>query len=375
MAGKQLSYDYQNDKRDLGDVFEQIIKSRPVLTNIFSVGGKATNTKHEWLEDIVAPKSWTLNAGYTAADGLMTLVSTTGIKVGDVLQFEKTTGARSTFNAIVTTVTSSTEIAISTYGSTTDEDLASGAIVTLLGRPKNESTEASADNGYEPTTAYNYTQIMDRTAKVSLTSIEIPKYGIGGALNYQVERQLTDIAYELANTAINMPRVERDSSNAGTMGGFMRFLKQGTGNVVDASSAALSQTILNNAFEVARANGADNLTTIACHPLQARKISAFNTTGDNPMIMRDETVAGSYVTRYVSDQGDVVNIVADRNFNKDEVAIIDPTKITLVPMRRFQDKDATPAGADYVARRIIGEYTLEVKNASNSHVYIKDLAI
>jgi hypothetical protein len=51
-----------------------------------------------------------------------------------------------------------------------------GSIVYLMGRPKNDSTDASADNGYEPITEYNYTQIFDRTAKVSLTSVEIPKY-------------------------------------------------------------------------------------------------------------------------------------------------------------------------------------------------------
>gem|GEM_PF-3321105 len=61
MSGKQLSYDYVNSKRDLGDVFVQIIKSRPILSNLFGVSGEAKNTKHEWLEDVVTPLSWTLN--------------------------------------------------------------------------------------------------------------------------------------------------------------------------------------------------------------------------------------------------------------------------------------------------------------------------
>ena len=57
--------------------------------------------------------------------------------------------------------------------------MADETIVTLVGRPKNESTSATADDGYEPEAKYNYTQIMDRTAKVSKTSVEIDKYGIG----------------------------------------------------------------------------------------------------------------------------------------------------------------------------------------------------
>gem|GEM_PF-6520599 len=34
----------------------------------------------------------------------------------------------------------------------------------------------------------------------------------------------------------------------------MWFLQQETGNVVDASGGAISQTIINNAFELARSN-------------------------------------------------------------------------------------------------------------------------
>jgi len=83
------------------------------------------------------------------------------------------------------------------------------------------------------------------------------------------------------------------------------------------------------------------------------------------------------VTTFVSDQGTVMTIVADRNFDKDKVALLDMSKIALVPLqnRAFQDKDATLPGADYVARRIIGEYTLQVKNAADSHAYIHSLDV
>jgi hypothetical protein len=38
-----------------------------------------------------------------------------------------------------------------------------------------------------------------------------------------------------------------------------------------------------------------------CNYEQARKISAFNTSGNNPIISRSETTAGSYVMQFVSD--------------------------------------------------------------------------
>lgn len=382
MAGFQLSYDYQNSKRDLSDSFMAVVAKSPVLSTLIKVEWVATNTKHEFLEDVVSPSQRTIKAGnaYVAASGAMVLTSNVSMKVWDILEFELPTGAMGTLKAKVTAINVNGEgISISVYGGSTDQNMAAGTIIGLLSRPKNESTDATSDNGYEPSVKYNQTQIFDRTAKVSLTSIEIPKYGIGGALDYQVERQLSDIAYELNKTMLRSPRVTRTASEAGTMGGIMWFLQSEAGNSVDAASSAISMAHINNAVEKAKTNGADNLSVILCHPLQARKISAFNTSGSNPltMIQRTDTTTGNYVTTFVSDQGDVMTIVADRNMDKDKVALLDLNKIALVPLqnRQFQDKDATPAGADYIARRIIGEYTLQVKNAGQSHSYIYGLTM
>jgi len=283
-----------------------------------------------------------------------------------------------TLKAKVTNVNiNGTTISITVYGGSVDQNMVAGAKVSLLARPKNEATKANPDNGYQPSTEYNYTQIFDRTALVSNTSIEIPKYGIGGALNYQVERQLMDIAYEMNRTILRSPRVQRTASENGTMGGIMRFLAQAGGNSVDANGVAITPSIMNNGFETAKQNGAQGINLILCNPVQARKISAFNTNGNNPMVQRNDTTTGSYVTTYVSDQGDVVTIVADRNFDKDKIALLDMTKIVMVPLqnRQMTDKDATAPGDDFVARRIIGEYTLEVKNADTCHAYIYNLTM
>jgi hypothetical protein len=380
MADKQNSYEYQNSVRDLSGAFTQVLQSSPVLSTMINVSGVATNTKHEWLEEVVSQVQRSIKAGtpYVAASGTIVLTSNHGVKVNDILEFELPTGAMGTLKAKVTTVdVGGEEIDITVYGGSVDQNMAAATKVFLLSRPKNEATEASADNGYEPTKEYNYTQIFDRTAKVSLTSLEVKMYGISDALNYQVERQLLDIAYEMNRTILRSPRVQRTSTEAGTMGSIMWFLQNATGNSVDANGAGIDATAINNAVEVANANGATNVTTLLCNPVQARKISSFNIAGNNPVIQRADTTTGSYVTTFVSDQGNVMTIVADRNFDKDKVALLDMSKISMVPLqnRQFQDKDATLPGADYVARRIIGEYTLQVKNAGQSHSYIYDLAI
>jgi len=42
----------------------------------------------------------------------------------------------------------------------------------------NEATEASANTGYEPVAAFNYSQIFDRVAKLSRTAMNTGMYGI-----------------------------------------------------------------------------------------------------------------------------------------------------------------------------------------------------
>jgi len=93
--------------------------------------------------------------------------------------------------------------------------------------------------------------------------------------------------------------------------------------------------------------------------------------------MRSETTTGNYVRNFISDFGDQANIVYSYNMDKDKVAVIDSSLIRLRPMkgRGFQDMDATPAGCDYVERRILGEYSLEIRNAAEAHVFINALTV
>jgi hypothetical protein len=77
---KELSYNYQNTKRDLSDVFSVIVKNKPVLTTLIPMDGAVpTATKHEWLEDVVSPKSWVVTTAYVAGDGEVLTTNTTGL--------------------------------------------------------------------------------------------------------------------------------------------------------------------------------------------------------------------------------------------------------------------------------------------------------
>lgn len=57
------------------------------------------------------------------------------------------------------------------------------------------------------------------------------------------------------------------------MGGIVEFLAIG-GNTVDAATAVLTETIMNDAFEQVASTGG-NVDTILCNPVQHRVISTF----------------------------------------------------------------------------------------------------
>jgi len=374
-VNKELSFDYNNLKRDLSDVFDVIIKSKPVLSTLIPMDWEvATATKHEWLEDVVSPKSWILDGAYTADDWEITVVSAEGLVVGSIITFEKPTWASSTLTAKVTDITWKVAT-IAIYGDdSVDENLADASIVKLISVPKGEGSSPTANDGREPTVEYNYTQIFDRTAKVSKTSQEVEKYGIADAISYQVENQLIDIAYEMVSTIIFSKRVQRSVGEAGTMWSILYYLSKATGNKINASAGAVSSTILNNGLAKANENGALNINAIIGHPDQIRKVGAFNQ--NNIQISRQDTWRGNYVTEYVWDLWTVTTLIADRNFPKDKLGLIDTSKLRVLPLqnRQFAQENAAGNWDDFYAVRILGEYTLQLKNAA-THILIENLAI
>lgn len=390
---KEFSYEYQNTVRDVSEIFAEVMTKVPTLAALLGapllgLDGNplvATNTKHEWMQDNMAPKSWTVNATRNVAGATLVLTSTTGVKEGMVLAFESALGATKTVQLVVTAVTNATDLAVAVYGGSTDVQLVATDKAKLIARPKGESTDPEKDDGYEPTMEYNYTQIFDRTAQVSKTSQEVTKYGIANALDYQVAKQIKELAYDMGNQIIFGRRVQRTGNTAttrGSFGGILYFMEAASGNKVDAANADISPSIINDGFELGMSNGAMNMRVLVCAPNQARKVSGFNTTGNNPIITRSEKVAGSYVAQFqsdipVGDNGMVSTILVDENFPKDKLLLLDNTLCGVVPMqnRQFSDEDATLPGGDYWRRRILGEYTFEFKNASNGHVLFENVKL
>lgn len=378
----QNSYDFSNLIRDLSGQYNALVQSQPGLISLVRVGAPATNTKHEWLEDQLTPTSVAITGLTTDGDGTsFDVTSTTGFTAGDILRIESTTGTSKTEVVRVTSITDSNTMVIERdYAGTTGVTLIVGDVFVLISSARNESTEASATPGAgEASVAYNYTQIEDAVAKISKTAQAVKQYGVENALNYQVERQMLSLFRRQNKSLINGVRVLRDSGDAGTAGGIVQTL---TGGNATAVSGAISATVLNNAFESIFDDGAfSNNYVIACSENQARKISAFNTAGSNPImsVPYGTTQTGGYVQTFVSDLGAAngfsARVFVDPNMPKDQVAILDMDRIEVNYLRALSDEDATPAGADYWQRRLLMEFTFTIRDSQKAHALLTALTV
>jgi hypothetical protein len=374
ISNQGYSYEWQNKVRDVNEIFMQLISQSPVFAALIANGAGATNTKVEWLEDQITPVNTAITGFDTDGDGTgVNVTSTTGIKANSILRFTTAADVTRTELVKVASVDSATDLTVvRDYGGSTGVTLVVGDLVYLVSTPKTSSTSPEYDVSQEAGTAFNYTQIIDRTARVSKTSEAVKMYGLSSALNNAVQFQMAQMAYDLNNSAIYGRKVARSATEPGSMGGVLQFLEGGN---IDTTGGAISSTIINNLLESIYLDG--NIVkdlAIICNTNQARKISTFLTAANQPTINKPDVPNQSAGFAISKVYGDLplnaqfgATVAVDPQFPKDQLAIIDLTKVNWRWLRGMTDENAAGNGDDYYARRILGELSLEVKNGTTSH--------
>lgn len=396
MAGKQTSTEFSNGIEDVMPVFRSLIAKAPAVAGMIPIAESedrfAKNHVHKWLEYKKSQTTWTVNGNSATSSTALVLDSTTGVKAGDILQFEKPSGASTSVKAKVVSVTNGTDLVIERLFST-DEIILDNSIVTLVSRAKAENSTEDLENNAEPTKKTNYTQIFRRDFILSRTTLQTAFHGLAtdadrerkvmDMVDFQVQNQLSDILFEYNNSLIDgYPEQRVAGGDNGTFRGMIPHLQLAAASQLDGGAVAITPTILNNAVEQAVGNGAKgtDLTRIICNSNQARKLTAFNQTGNNPVIERGDVTAGSYVARFQSDLagtngGALVEIVVDRNFPKDMMVITNPSSHLVAPMQPFFIEETTDNKTDGRTWKLLGELTYEFHNANDESILIHNLAV
>jgi hypothetical protein len=311
------------------------------------------------------------------------VASTAGMVAGQILRFETSSGADRGELVKIASVDSATDLTVvRLFGGNPGSavTLSTGDVVHTVSKPKNEGTSATATAGYQETTAFNYTQIFERTATLSRTAMAVQNYGVANSMAAQIERHMLSIMAEVNNQLIWGEKELRTESNNGAFGGLLSFLRGGN---VDTTGSALSAAIINNLLEAVYTDGAaSNNYAIICNTNQAKRISAFNTAGTNPVVSvpQGSTTTGGYISTFVGNLPAVngpftARVVVEPNFPKDKIILADLNSIELAYLTEFGVEDATPKGFDGKAERILGELTVRIKNGQKAHAMATGLSI
>jgi hypothetical protein len=272
-----------------------------------------------------------------------------------------------------------------------DEDILDNSIVYLVSRAKPEKSDEDLGANAIPVRKFNYTQIFRRDFCLTRTTLQTALYGLSteasqadktmSLVEFQVENQLRDISWEWNRSLIDGVAEQRvDGGANGALGGFLPYVESDPQSILDAGATAIDLDLLNAAVEQAVQNGADgpSLSVIVCNSNQARKISALNVAGNNPVVQQSSTQLGSYVQVFKSDLagtngGALCTVLVDRNFPKDKILIFNPANNEAVPMENFSVTETTDNKVDGRTWKILGELTAEWKNANDEAIVITNL--
>lgn len=334
----------------------------------FSQDGKpVTQTKHEWDEDSLNPTSLTVAAGgLSTASTVLIIPSAQQSRVtAGTLLFDQLSGKNEVLQVTGRSGVSAT--ITRGYGGTSAETHAATATWDIISHPRPEGMEGPKDESVVRTRSYNYTQIFSKGVKLTGTALSIEHNGIAKEDTYQIDKRMRELIRELDRTCILGIRSATNHSDTvyGTMGGVMDFIKHASSGNTNSTAETLTPSVLNAMVkQIWDDGGSPDIVLVG--GTQKQKISTFDQEFRRTTL--DSRRAGFTVEEFVSDLGINLRVVVDRWVPSDYCFVLDSSKIMIKPLQGrsfFLEKLAKTGDAENW--QIIGEYTMEVKNAALAH--------
>ncbi len=363
-------------KLDLSEVLSAILlDDTDFISTIGISGNAATQTKHSWVEDALNATTILQSGGSNA---VMALGTTTGV----VIRFSSSQMARITAGTLlkdrisgkteviqVTAISSTSATVTRGYGATSAQVHAAAATWDIIANPRPQGMAGPKDESTTRALKFNYTQIFSKGVKITGTAQSIDHAGINSEDSYQIDLRLRELKRELDRTAIMGVRAPNDvdGSTYGTMGGIIDFVGFIAASNVNGTAETLTPSVVNAmAKQVYDDGGMPDLLLVG--GLQKQKVSTFDQEFRRSTL--DTRRAGYTVEEFVTDLGWNLRIVTDRWVPNDVAMVLDSSKIRIVPLQKrafFLEKLAKVGDSN--DWQIVGEYTMEVRNAAEAHAY------
>jgi len=252
-----------------------------------------------------------------------------------------------------------------------------------------EGADAS-DATMSPTTRLgNYTQIVQKTIKISGTLESVDKAGRKSEKAYQLSKASAELKRDIETIlTANQGRSAGDASTARTMGAMLSWIKTNTNKSsgttagvdpttigvstrTDGTQRAFTETILKDVVQKVYSSGG-NPKILMVGPFQKQAVSAFaGIAAQRYMAPGNEptTIIGA-ADVYMSDFG-TMSVVPNRFMRTRDALVLDPEYAAVAYLRPFATIELAKAG-DAEKTQILAELTLEMRNEA-AHGIAADL--
>ena len=333
------------------------------------------NTTHTWQNDTLVPANGTLGGSYTSGGLDLTFATGQGVyvKADDYLK------VNNAYYRVASVATDTVTVVL--LDGATDANHADGDEWFNLGTLRLDGAGyADRIKSTDLTTTINYTQIFHEEVSVSGTSESVEKYGITDEFDREFSKKFQEMLIRLEKAAIyglknSLPTGNATVADVRRMGGLADYIRYNADAIRhDAAGAILTEKMLVDQLEtIWEAGGKPNMIMVGSR--QQRRISAW--AAPYVRTARNEDTVGVVVNNYESDFGSI-DIVMNRHVNKDDLIICSTEYVGIGPLAGNGNSRAffvTPIPVDGDRRKasITGEYTMEVRNATQSHGWIYGL--
>lgn len=371
-ASSLAQFDLVGVKEDVSDVVAEILLGETSLLSRIGISGEAYAATHSWLENSLNATAVTGAEDMDASETGLDVSTNHGlrVRVGTLLR-DRAKGKTEVMQ--VTAISSDTLTVTRGYGSTSGETHSNGATYDIVGQPRQSGADASSDTSTVRASKSSVCQIFEKTVSVSGDAQAVLKWGVADEIGKQAGDRMMELLREL-NMSIIMGIENTPASDSAyrSMGGLIEKLTAANGNS-SSTDEDLTPEVLNDLNQLAYDDGGTpNL--LVCNQDQMRVISRF----DADKIRRDPNnrVAGQFINRFLTELGNELEIVLDRWCPPDTVMLLDSSRVTVMPLttRAFFMQELGLKG-DKREREIIGDYTIEVRNALQAHAIHTNLTI
>jgi hypothetical protein len=291
------------------------------------------------------------------------------INVGTLLYALGAGGEQSGNHAwlVVSTIDASTTCTVAFLSSTT-ASIAASAKLYIVGAFANEGSEPDRDVSRKRTLLSNKMTILRKDIQITGSQAATDMHAVSNELSHQIKLRLQAMQFERERSILFSWGQARSSTASGMMQGAAELLlAQSAQNWVDDATTSLTESNFNDKYAECVDNG--YAPNVIVGPVKhIRKFTAWDR--DRVRTKVDERLGGHYVSQYLTDTGEVVDLIA---LKKAPVSFLFGLSTDLIKLRAKKGRklllQKLGLKGDFQQWQLISEYSMEMRSvAQGAHL-------